>query len=279
MTNPRGPIQSSAPAECPSEYALDAFVVDGRPADHPLRRHLDACPRCQERMAERERVAQEFRESVFPATVEAVTKALVQARPQPAVEPEGFWTALREFLGGAPLRIAAAAGAVGVILLVVWLAWLRPGQPLQEDGYTGIKGAIGLEVWAKRGAQSFQVEPGMVLLPGDAIRFKPAMATQGFLMILSVEQGGRINVYYPLGGTQAERVQPSHEPLPGSVVLDESRGNERIFALFSPSREFGLAEVRPAVEAAFNQGATPITLEKLPLDLDQVSLLVAKGVF
>jgi hypothetical protein len=145
----------------------------------------------------------------------------------------------------------------------------------KKDAYTGIKGGVGLMVFARQGAEVREVNDGDTLRPGDQIRFSPAVPRDGYLMIVSIEDGGRLNLFYPASGEHAMKVGAGGVPLPGAIVLDESKGPERIFLLFSP-KPFSLAEVAGAVKRARAAGGSVAAMKSLPLPLLQATLLITK---
>ena len=173
---------------CPSDYELDAFWLEGRPGDHPVRSHLDACERCRERLVEWEQADEKFRTEVFPATEEKVVERLTRSRT-------GFWGFFTY------PRLAAASAAVLAVVLAVVL-W-HPGE--RESTYIGIKGTLGLEVYCQRADRVFRVQPGDRLLPEDRIRFAVSTPGPGQLMIVSVDQRGEVSLFYPLGPVEGGR--------------------------------------------------------------------------
>jgi hypothetical protein len=74
----------------------------------------------------------------------------------------------------------------------------------------------------------------VLLLPGDALRFVVQPGGLPYLLIVSRDGAGHLTVYYPFGGSRsAELKSEGRNELPGSVELDATPGEERLFALFS----------------------------------------------
>ena len=81
---------------------------------------------------------------------------------------------------------------------------------------------------AKAGAR---LQEAMDTPARDAIRFVVAPPQDGFVTVVSLGAGGDLSVYQP-----PIEVRGMETPLPGSVVLDDSQGPERIIVLFSRQR-------------------------------------------
>ena len=79
-----------------------------------------------------------------------------------------------------------------------------------------------------------------------------------FVMIASVDGAGRANLYVPYEGTTSVRIKPGRRvEMEGSIVLDASRGPERVFAIFS-RRPLDAAPVRAALAGIAARGAGAI---------------------
>ncbi|MBN2493731.1 MAG: hypothetical protein JXR96_03980 [Deltaproteobacteria bacterium] len=256
---------------CPSDLQLDAFCLAGRPADHPLQAHLVTCERCRARLAEFDRAEEVFAREVYPATVDAVVSRL-GSRP-------AWWTGLLR-----PPVLAASAGLAAILIaaLAVWL--LAPaGQqgavgPPPGDSYVGIKGELGLEAVCKRGELVFPLTGDLRLMPGDALRFVPSTSRAGYLILVSIDADGEIELAYPTDGRAAAHVTAGSRPLPGSIVLDASRLDERIFAVFAET-SFDFETVKAAAREALGKACYLETLTMLPLDpsFEQASILLYKA--
>jgi len=239
---------------CPSDYELDAYWLAGRPEDHPVHGHLEGCESCRKRLEEWEQADEKFRNEVFPATEEEVVERLSKSRSGFF----GFFTYP---------RLAAAAAVVLAVVLAVAL-W-RPAD--REATYIGVKGTLGLEVYCQRAEKVFRVNPGERLLAEDRVRFAVSAPGPGQVMIVSVDQRGEVSLFYPPGPVEGGRTE-----LEGSTILDDSRGPERIFGVFSEGPlDFNV--IRSAVERGLKDSGGVENLKKLPLELAQNSLLIHKG--
>lgn len=245
--------------DCPSDYQLDAYWLEGRPEDHPVGRHLAGCADCQARWAEIENAQKVFHQEVFPMSEETVADRLVGW-------PGGFRGTFRRMLSVPRL---AAVSALAVLIVLVVAFW--PGQDPADDGaYIGIKGSIGLQVFCQRGDQVFLVNPGDLLLAGDRIRFQVTPSGPGQVLVISADADGRVHRY------ASSRVAGGEQALPGSIVLDDSPADERIFVLFSP-KSIDFAGVQETVLKELRSGGGPEKMGSLPLELDQASLWFRKG--
>lgn len=249
--------------QCPSAMAIDSWVLRGRAETDPIRAHVKGCQRCEALVAELDGAADVFKREVFPATVEGV---MARARDL------SLGDRLAAFLFRRNVRLAFAV-ATAVCVMAVG-GYLYQDMPRTHGTYTGVKGALGLTVFVNHAGAVRQLGDGETLTEGDALRFVPAVPASGYLMVVSVEESGKLNVYYPPGGESAMKAAAGTEPLPGSVVLDKSAGVERVFVLYSPE-PFALPQVRDAAVRAKGQGVVATT--RLPLELSQTTFLFRKG--
>jgi len=208
-----------------------------------------------------------FVQQVLPATLDRVAERVEQ--------PAQWLDRLRTRLRGAPWLAAAAAALVLIVSGALLWSWWPGGEIAPPE--VALKGALGVEVIAKRGTRVFQVEDGQRLLAGDRLRFSPRAARPGQVMVVNIDAAGRVHLFYPPRGDQSAAWHPAVGALPDSVVLDDSQGEERLVVLFGPA-PFGLEEIRRAVRMALDRGTSVGQLSRLPLDLDQVSLRIVKEV-
>jgi hypothetical protein len=192
---------------CPSDFALDDFHLHGTLTS--VREHLARCESCRARMHERELLSAEFRSELAP---------VIPAAFRQKVRSPSARRSRRTFVA------CLSAAAVVVIGLFV----------LRSKPYHGVKGAA-LEVVRMRDGAIEMLEPGDRVRSGDALRFRPkASSSERYVFIGSVDGEGRFSTFYPSEGeSQSVALPPAGEFLSGAVILDESSGPERIFALYS----------------------------------------------
>jgi len=240
---------------CPSELKLERYLLD--PAASPLAGHVAACPPCRERIAEMERIGDEFRALVFPATVDRVVEAAAPRRP------------LSWLMSLAPFPALAAAAAV---------LFLMP-TPQPDPDYTGIKGGdIRLSVFAQVAGAVRAVADGDRVPPTAALRFQVQPTAACCLWIVSVDGAGQVSRLYPADGDASVPLGQAG-PLPGGAVLDGRTGPERIYAVCTRNA-IPFAEVERAARAAAGGGARSVraglALRGLPAGALQATLLLEK---
>jgi hypothetical protein len=79
-----------------------------------------------------------------------------------------------------------------------------------------------------------RVGDGDRLAAGDALRFVLLPTGRRYVLIASIDSAGQVNVYHPFHGQASAEVDPKGTvPVPGSIVLDQAPGPERIFFIHS----------------------------------------------
>lgn len=212
-TNDRGHLSS---------LTLDLLLLSSLPADQDsaARAHLEACASCRGALEELQAEQRQFAASVLPRTLPKV-EARVLA-PSPLARLSNWWKAA--------IPLTVAAGAAAALALVV----ARPGAGVVEDPDLRIKGGPVLQVFAARGEAVFQVKEGTRLKPGDRIRFVVERAGSGpHVTVASIDGARQISLYYPPEGQAGVPLTASKAELPGSIELDDTVGDEQLFAFFS----------------------------------------------
>jgi hypothetical protein len=181
-----------------------------------------------------------------------------------------------------PLLALFALPVAAALLLRLGPGPRSPDQDLLPKGPATPAGKLELEVFARRGTHVFAVGPGAEPLhAGDAVRFALRWpARLSYVLVLGVDGAGAINLYYPYGAADAARLPegPARLELPGSIVLDDSAGPERIFALFA-AKPFTLASVRGPLGALAARGPEALRREsQLEAAVDgQATILLEKS--
>jgi hypothetical protein len=272
----------------PTALAMDRLMMGRLPDDEraAVMAHLEGCPPCAAGHRQRLEASHHFAAAVHARTSAAVARQVGRWGwlPWRAGRPGGFATT------------AVAAVAVGGLAAIVLLprastspppspsvpvpATEAMAAPPASDPALGIKGGGSLKVFARRGDRAELVEHGRTLAPGDQIRFVLESGGLAYALVLSVDGAGKQSVYFPHGGAGSEAVPAQGRvEVPGSIVLDDAPGPERIWALFS-HRPLRHADVAAALRAL--AGAGPAALRAaatLPVpDTVQASLLFEKKV-
>jgi hypothetical protein len=239
----------------PSDLALEQHLMS--PEGSVVAPHLDGCGACRDRLGQMQRVGDEFRAFVYPATVGKVMEAAAPSRRR--------W--LPVFV---PVAVAAAAG-----LFVVFM------PPVPPDGYTGAKGGgLGLSVFVADGPSSARaLEDGEVVSASAALRFKVRPVKPCQLWVVSLDSTGQVSRIYPPSGVAGGSLRES-AALPGGAVLDGHAGPERLFAICSrEALDFDtLARAVRSASGAASEDAVRKTqqLVGLPPGTDQATLLLEK---
>lgn len=198
---------------CLSDLALDQ-VVAGEPRDAAVDAHLGGCDQCAARLAQ-------FRREQASAAelVGAGVRRMAQAQRR------------RRLVLASQALLAAA-----VVLLMVW-----PRRPPAERE----KGAalpVELDIVVKHADGNVApLRPGDRLQPGEAIRFVVSTARRGRLTIVGIDAAPKVTPY-----VQAPVERGHKQLMPGSIVLDDTLGAERVVALLCDDGVEGAALVGAA---------------------------------
>ena len=135
------------------------------------------------------------------------------------------------------LTIAGGLAAAAALLLGLYVV-LGSGPPKPADDYIQFKGAVSVEVVAKRGEHQIKVEQGSALIEDDALRFIVTTGSPGYLDLFSVDSTGQVSPFYPPSDPTADPSPLSLDDsgrhvLPGSVILDDAVGEEHLVLVFS----------------------------------------------
>lgn len=255
---------------CPSKFEVARLEASGALSATTTTAHITTetshvrgCPRCQAVLEQLNAARQEL------LGADPVEGARLQARRLLTVVEERkrarrWWSRL--WVPAAVLPVAA-----GVALFALTPAHTTTGDEVVATNRA--KGPLVLEVFAKRGEQVFPVTDGGDFVAGDRLRFAYTKGEPGYLMVFSVDDGGRVSPYYRdaiLAGIEAR--PGSKVALPDSVELDDHRGWERVFALWS-TRPIEEDKVRTAVAEALRTSDVR-QMSRLNIDAEQATVLL-----
>jgi len=251
-----------------SSFDLDLLEIGGLDDDKKRKvdDHLRGCDACRQEQESLRKLRAEFSNSVLPRTIEVVSKR-ARSSGRPGFAAPRLW---------APVLASAAAFAI-------WAAVRTPGQPGRLTGDDGLqtKGKAELQLVARHDGRVTTVDRSNPnLRPGDELRFVVTATDPEapYILIVSVDGAGRPNVYHPYNGATSARIDhPGRWEVPGSIVLDESSGPERIFALFS-KEPLQASIVTQSLAAIGKRGWEAIrTTERLDIaGIDQSSFVIEK---
>jgi hypothetical protein len=250
----------------PSRHALARHEAgEGSPDERAaLGAHLETCPTCAETLAELGRYRVAFQAGLSQAELEARI-ALRAARPA----PRSWWALVRW-----PYALGAATATALALLLVFAPRGDEPGP----DSGTRTKGAeFSLSFVIESGGKPVLAEPGHRLRAGDRIQFLLTAPAGGQLHLVGVDGRGQVSVYFPAPGvTPPAFPGGAGRPVPGSIILDDAPGPERVFALLC-SAALGPEELAARVRALAPDPRTWLDADALPLPgCRQTSLVLAK---
>lgn len=252
----RDPQDAGCPRRVELEAALGGEVDSSRRLE--ILGHVESCPGCRERLAGLERDREEFlRLHPYSALKTGMERLERRSERRRAVF----------------LRLLPASAAAIAIMIGAWLA--LPTSPGVRT-----KGSVALSLFLMRGGDIRPARPDEVFAHRDRVQFLVSSGSHRYLLLLSVDDAGRVFNYTPGAAGGSISITPGERrPLPESVELDESRENERVFALFT-DQPLSFEEIRPRVEEAFSEvkrrGGTVKELEHLSGPWSQASVLLRK---
>lgn len=210
-------------ADCPSDFTLDrlhARELDAAAA-RTAEQHIAGCEVCGARMAKR-RAGLGAIEGSDPRVMLARIRSRLD---EPASLGERVSRWLRR--GLAPLVLAGAAAAVAIVAL-------RPADTGPADVLRP-KGALALHVYRLVDGHAQEAVSAEAFAPGDRLRFKVNLPSEGHVAIFGVERSGKLYTAWPLEeGTDTHLNAGDDLELPGAVKLDETPGEEILYLVHCP---------------------------------------------
>jgi hypothetical protein len=246
--------------ECPRRFDLIRLTAgDGEEKEmQALRDHASSCPTCGAILTSLEKQQHDFLErrpfsEVAPAFIEGGRKHASRRR--------------------LVFRLVPAAAVVLLALGVIWLT--LPTEP-------GIrtKGEISLAFYVQKGAEAVPGRSGGIYRENDRIQFTYSSGSHRYLFLVSLDDHGAVSNFNHKASDSSIPISPgSNRLLEGSIILDDSIGPERIFAIFS-STPLRFKEIKAATDRAHRElkktGGSVRDLTRLPLPYPQASVLLMK---
>lgn len=222
-----------------------------------LEQELAQTPQLQERFASFEAECKRVEALFAPGREEAFEPEAGLARlhghfAQEAKAGVGWWD-WRGWLGTS----FAVAVASFVLVLRVW-------SPVQDPGVGSVDGGVGGQGWTIKGMSvrmlhqykgrrtSTWTREGTVLRPGDFVQFAYAVHRSLHLMIVSVEDSGKVSRYIPLDVGHSVKLSKGRGTLPKAqaIELDGSLGEE-CFLVLRAFEAFDFARVKQALKGVW----------------------------
>jgi hypothetical protein len=230
-------LRQAVPDACISDLTFDTWHAGELEAGrvNELERHLVDCERCRQRRESLERQVAKFLVE-FPAPA---ARAPSRGDTLRRVVSLNAKRSARRWLASSALGLSAAA-AVALLLRVS----LRPRELGEE---TRFKGPSHVSFHVQHASSAEPGVDGQIVFPGDRLRFSITTAKPAHLAIFSLDGANVASVYFPPGDTSRHFDRVSRQPLESSVVLDDTLGRERLWALFC-DREFALEPLRALLE-------------------------------
>jgi len=197
-------------ARCISDLGLDRLVGGelGPAEECEMLGHAGGCEACRARLDAIRADQRSFAEKQAPFVLPRRTGDRRRAM----------------MLGLAPILAAAAC--------LILLFGRRALGPVPVPAPLPTKGGRALEFYVLRHGEVSAGNEQMALHPGDTVEFVFSSQRPGYLAILSVDGAGRASVYFPAGADRAAAFQEGlGQPVPVSTILDDTLGDERIYAL------------------------------------------------
>jgi len=248
-------IEIREEGEHPSAHTLTrlhAGELGGEDRDQ-VQAHLDGCTACRSAFENLElsRVAFDQghdREAFLRRVQEAA------ARPPESDDVPGSWWL--KLLRPVPLA-AGAAVLAGVLVLVLW------SPPAERGDTTRMKGgALELGYYVMEPGGPVVAEPDRPLHPGDRIQFRLTAPAGGYVHIVGIDEASAASVYFPPPGTTSEPFPGgAGRPVPGSIILDDTTGRERVFVLICDQP----LDRSVLTRLAGRHGRKLVDLERLPI--------------
>jgi len=206
---------------------------------------------------------------------------LEELEPGPRAEPEqcaggrkpgGFRAWVLGGQGGTPRLSLVGGGIVGIsaVLLALVTLWERPDTPRIR-----LKGGLSAAMFAQRGERQWKVTGEQWLQPGDEVRFVFNSPQPGYLYVVGMDAARKVNLYEPAGNKPRRVPRGQKQEVPGSIVLDETLGHERVLVLICPT-PVTPGKVVAAATGALGRARGVATIVRLDLRCSQVALLLKK---
>ncbi len=207
--------------ECLSDFALDLVIVEHSQSPGQAA-HLKDCQRCCARL------------QLLQSDREAYEKSLPHRRlPAKTKATKPSW--LSGFRWQFPVVIVGLA--------VAFLFFVNTSDSVPPQGVRLKGNGLGFDYYVLRSGKTLAGSSLSQLQAGDRVRFSVYTKQNTQLAIFSIDGNGTRSVFFSDGEKSSSVAGASSEILLNeSVVLDESLGEEDVYALFC-KQPFALAEV------------------------------------
>ena len=165
--------------------------------------------------------------------------------------------------------VAGAFGLFMVLLIVTIFPSQGPNERLKGD-------SLALSFIVQRNGEISQPFNVKRLHALDRIQFRLTAPVGGYVHLVAIDQQGNVSVYFPHPEAQPMAFAGgSGRLLPGSIILDDTLGKERVFALVC-EKPIPPSELTSQVQRFSPDPRIWLDAEKLPIDCEQTSLAYHK---
>ncbi|MFO0726983.1 MAG: zf-HC2 domain-containing protein [Myxococcota bacterium] len=246
-------------AEHARTIELYAYQLGELPAPRraAVDQHLGGCETCRARLTELEQEDSAFRREANAAAASVQILARLEAG---------------EGQGGGVLRWRWLGALLPVAALGLMFSMKTLGPDDASVRTKGAGPAIEMFLNTPHGPEAVKAE--QALHARDQIQFRYHAAGLPFVVVLESDGAGLLTELFPGTGGESFAVEPegSHV-LPGSIILDDAVGPERIFAVFSKLPLLG-KDVAEAVRRAINAAGSARKVEGPLPGLDDAVVVV-----
>lgn len=214
----------------------------------------------------------------FATPVDVTRTSLLQKQAEPS---RGLFVSFARWLSRAQWPVWAGVTAMSFIVSMVSLPWIqgggsliqgrdkgatknyqrRPQQGRQRPGAHRaanpgfrIKGQFAWQLFAhsERENKSRIVAPGESVGHGEALRFQFILPRPCRVLVFSINEEGKISLYFPYPSTEAVRIGAgtSQHPEAQAIPLDNYEGHE-LFWVLASSKAFALDSLKVKIREAF----------------------------
>jgi hypothetical protein len=260
----RRPNNNNAQKEsaCPRQFelvqAISGVTQPGK--TQAILDHTQACPRCRGIVTQLKHDRHDFLNR-HPTDIGSA-QIIARAHQQKRSSRLALWLA------------PASAALAALLLVILLLESPQPGPGIRT------KGEISLKFYIQQGDQAIPGKSGGIYHENDRIQFVYSSGANRYLFLVSIDDQGKVSNFNHEKKTSSVSIIPgANRVLAGSIILDDSIGPERIFAIFS-NQPLRFDQIRQAARSAYTElrshGKSVEDLTQLPLEFSQATLIIYK---
>ena len=261
--------------DCISSHNISKYVTGEINSDVKIEMetHINSCSTCSNKIIALKNDKQEFlKQNGFNTFYKNLNIELENESKKQVTSINIIFNRLKNFFTINYYKPIIAITFSVLLLVLIYPVILNKNK---QDN-TRIKGSVRIEYYVKTFDKIKKGESGSILYQGDAIQFKYASGMNNYIFVFSIDDKASINTYYPFKGEESMSIKTGGNLiLEGSIVLDNYKGYERFFALFS-DEPVKFSDIQKAVKTAVLENSNILEIEKLPLNCEQSSFWIEK---